>query len=387
MDLLGQTIGQYQLIELIHQGENTVYKGFDPRLNRYVAVKVLSPARAGNPAFVEQFLQDMQFISGLEHPNLLPIYDFGQQAELLYIVSRYIETGTLQDQLQQYYIPAKAQQIIRPVAQALDYIHSRATIHGNLKPANILMDIQGQPLLTDLGYSQGLDIGGQAQAYLSPEQTRGEQIDRRTDVFALGALLYELVIGQAPPVGTAPSPRSIRPDLPVGLEQIILRAMAPQPDQRFQSAGEMSKALNAALTPQAVPAAQPAPPAPAPQPAPAPVAQPDKSRSTNWAAIVIGLVVVCLLVTICSGMFAYFGLGSQDSAISPVLVPIFFENPTDAPDSTSPDAPPAAEEPAAPEPPAEQPPPEEPPTEEPAPEEPPAEEPAPEEPPEGGDGG
>jgi serine/threonine-protein kinase len=385
MDLLGQNIGQYQLVELIHQGENMIYKGFDSRMNRNVAVKVLPPARATNQAFVQQFQQDMQRISGLENAHILPMYDYGQQNDLLYIVSRYIDTGTVQDRLSQYYIPTRAQQLIAPIAQALDYMHSRGVVHGNIKPANILIDAQGQPLLTDFGYTQGLDIGGRDRAYLSPEQARGEPIDRRTDVYALGALLYELVIGQAPPVGGGPGPRSIRPDLPVAVEQVILKAMAPYPDQRFQSAGELSTALNAAVTPQAAPVAQPVQPAPAPTsvPPPAPAAQPESKGGTNWVMILIGVAVVCLLAVICSGLFAYFGVTSQDSSESPLLVPIFIGDPTDTPGPTEPEVPPTSEEPPAPEPPPEEPPPEEPP----APEEPPPEESPAEEQPEGGEGG
>ncbi|MDH3675974.1 MAG: serine/threonine protein kinase, partial [Anaerolineae bacterium] len=317
---------------------------------------------------------------------ILPVYDYGQQADLLYIVSRYIETGTVQDRLSQYYIPTRAQQLIAPVAQALDYMHGRGVVHGNIKPANILLDAQGQPLLTDFGYTQGLDVGGRDRAYLSPEQARGEPIDRRTDVYALGALLYELVIGQPPPLGGGPGPRSIRPDLPVAVEQIILKAMAQYPDQRFQSAGELSNALNAALASQAAPVVQPVQPAPAPVPTPAPppapTAPPESKGGTNWAMILIGVAVVCLLAVICSGLFAYFGLNSQDSE-SPVIVPVFIEDSTDTPGSTSPDVPPAPEEPAAPEPPPEEPAPEEPPV----PEEPPPEEPPAEEQPEGGEGG
>jgi serine/threonine-protein kinase len=388
-NLVGQTLGQYQLIETIHDGANTVYKGFQPGMNRYVAVKVLDSTQAGNPAFVQQFQQDMQFIASLEHPGLLPVLDYGQQDEWLYLVTRHVESGTLQDRLTQgyQYNIQQAKQLIHPIADALDYLHSKGAVHGNLKPANILIDQQGQPLLTDFGYTQGIDVGQQENAYLSPEQARGEPIDRRTDfyVYALGALLYELVIGQPPPVGGGPGPRSIRPDLPVAVEQVILKAMAQYPDQRFQSAGELSNALSAALAPQAapVPVAQPVQPAPAPAPAPQPAlaAQPESKGGTNWVMILIGVAVVCLLAVICSGLFAYFGVTSQDSSESPLLVPIFIGGPTDTPGPTEPEVPPAPEEPPVPEPPPEEPPPEEPPVQEPPAEEPPAEEPPAEQPP------
>jgi serine/threonine-protein kinase len=107
-NLVGQTIGQYQIVELIHQGENTIYKGFQAKMNRYVAVKVLNPSLAANPAFVQTFQQNMQRITGLQHSNILPIYDYGQQEELFFIVSQYIETGTLKDRLPPAFSPQQA---------------------------------------------------------------------------------------------------------------------------------------------------------------------------------------------------------------------------------------------------------------------------------------
>jgi serine/threonine protein kinase len=387
MDLLGKTLGQYQLIEIIHQGENVVYKGFQPELNRYVAVKILPPARARDPAFVQQFRKDMELIRSLKQPNILPLYTYGQQEGLLFLVTRYIETGTLQERLPEYYTPARTPQIVSPVADALAYIHGRGAIHGNLKPANILIDPQRQPLLADFGYSQGVDLGGQDNAYLSPEQLQGGLVDWRTDIYALGALLYRMVVGETPLLGGVPSPRLQRPDLPVEVEQVILRAMAQYPDQRFQSAGELSRDLEAAVVLPVV--AQPMAPAPAVQAAAVPA--PGPSISNYWLPLLLGVAVVCLLGVVCAGALAYMSLGSQDSTESPVILPVFIG------DSTATPGPPPAEvpsptvqapvdqptqeaivEPTAPEPTEELPPPEptqEPPTPEPTPEVPPEQQP------------
>jgi len=122
-DLTGQTIGEYQIIEPIHQGENTVYKGFQASMNRYVAVKVLNPSLAANPAFVQTFQQNMQRITGLQHPNILPIYDYGQQGELFYIVFQYVEIGTLKDRLPPAFTPQQAQAMLNPIVEALDYTY------------------------------------------------------------------------------------------------------------------------------------------------------------------------------------------------------------------------------------------------------------------------
>jgi serine/threonine protein kinase len=328
MDLLGQTLGQYQLIEVIHQGENMVYKGFQPEQNRYVAVKILPPARARDPVFVQQFRKDMELIRSLKQPNILPIYTYGQQQGLLFLVTPYIKTGPLHERLPEYYTPARAPQIVSPVAGALTYIHSRGAIHGNLKPANILIGAQRQPLLADLGFSQGLDLGGRDEAYLSPEQLQDGLVDRSTDIYALGALLYRMVVGETPPVGGGGSPRLKRPDLPVDVEQVILRAMAQYPEQRFQSAGELSQALDTAVALPPV-VAQPIAPAPAAQPAAAPT--PASSTSNYWLPLLLGVAVVCLLGVVCAGALAFAGLGSQDSTESPVILPVFFGDPTATP--------------------------------------------------------
>ena len=295
-NLAGQTLGQYQILEIIHTGANTVYKGFQPGMNRYVAVKVLDSSQTGNPAFVQQFQQDMQFIAGLEHPGLLPVLDYGQQTEWLYLVTRHVESGTLQDRLSQsyQYNLQQAQQLIRPIADALDYLHSQGAVHGNLKPANILIDPQGQPLLTDFGYTQGIDVGQQENAYLSPEQTQGGTVDRRTDVYALGVLLYHMLTGETPVPGVVPTPRLKRPDLPVEVEQIILTAMAQYPDQRYPSARDFNHALETVVRPQPAPVPITVPPPPAVQAAP----QPEPEKKGSSPLIWVGLAVVILLVSI-----------------------------------------------------------------------------------------
>ncbi len=322
MDLQGETIGKYQLIELIHQGQNTIYKGFQLSMNRYVAVKVLSPSLAADPAFVQGFNKDMGRVAGLTHPNLLSIYDYGQQDGQLYIVSRYVETGTLKDRLPPAFSPQQAQAMITPIAEVLAYLHSQGVVHGNLKPSNILIDPQGQPLLADIGYSQGIDADGLESVYLSPEQAQGTFADERTDVYALGALLYQMLIGEPPPPGAAPSPRSRRPDLPLEVEAVILKAMAQNPDQRFQTPGQFSQALTTALAPKAAPVAQPAyqsaPPLQAAPPPPQPAPEP-KRGTPSWLIFLLGgLAILCLLAALLGvGIFAGGGLDQGASEPAP----------------------------------------------------------------------
>jgi len=326
-NLVGKTLGQYQLVEIIHQAENTVYKGFQPALNRYVAVKVLNPARSQDLQFAQQFRQDMQQLVSIEHPNILTIYDYGQAEGVLYMVSRFIETGSLQDRLPPAFEPQQAQTILNQITDALGVLHSRGITHGNLKPSNILIDELGQPVLTDFGYTQGIDASTpQENVYLSPEEAQGGQFDQRTDIYALGVLLYHLLIGQPPPVGTVPTPRAVKPDLSPALEKVILKAMAQYPDQRFQSAAEFSYALNAALPHQGAPVVAPAPVAVT---ADAPEPEPEKHSGLGW--LLTGVVIVgFLLLAGCLLFMLIFNPGDGGTPAQPA--PTVTPAPTPEPD-------------------------------------------------------
>ena len=309
-NLVGQTVGQYQLVELIHQGENTVYKAFQPSTDRYVAVKMLSPARRGDPAYVQQFQQDMQVAATLQHPNILSIYDFGQYNQYLYTVTPYVDGGTVETNMGQFTEATQAQKLIETLSGALEFMHGRGVIYGNLKPANILLDRQGQPLLTDYGYSQGIDVGLAENAYLSPELIQNGTLDRRTDTYALGMLLYELLTGQVPQPGTMPNLRLYRPDLPVGVEQVILKAVAPEPDQRFQTAAELNQALKTALGLAPVPPLQTAPPPPA---QPEAVAVEPGSKRSWWLAGGVAILLLALLA-LCAGLVWFNWFGGEESS-------------------------------------------------------------------------
>jgi serine/threonine protein kinase len=304
----GRTIGGYQLIEIIDRGGRSfVFKGFQPKMNRYVAVKVLSPAASDDMAIVEQFKQQGELLGQMTHRNILPIYDTGQDGKVVYRASRYVETGTVRDQLSRFYDARQAQQIIFYIAEALDYIHGRGYIHGNLKPGNIFLDEQNRPLLTDFGFAQRL--GAVPSVYNSPEQTEGGAVDRRTDIYALGVLLYEMLVGEPPESGVVASPRAKRPDLPAEVDTVVFKAMAQNPDDRFQSANEFSRAMQTALRPKTPPTqpvqTQQAQPAPTPTPAPPP------KRENSWLVFLLGGAFVFILI-ICGILFAMGAFGDGD---------------------------------------------------------------------------
>jgi serine/threonine protein kinase len=286
-DLIGKTIGQYQIIEQISANEFAlVYKGFDPKLSRYVAVKVLTPAQAQDPSVVEAFNQYAELAASIQHPNILPVFDSGQENGLYCLVTPFMEKGSIADNLIAYTNPQQVVDLIHALLPGLQAIYQQGYIHGNLEPNNILLNAQGLPLLSD--FAVNFRKSKQPTPYNSPEQVQGGPVDSRTDVYALGIIVYQLLVGKAPVPGAALNLQSARPDVPKNLEQVILKATAQNPDQRYQTPGEFQNALVDAmqLTSQ--------PPAPTPTPQLSPSPAPER-RGINWTGIVVGGILVVLL--------------------------------------------------------------------------------------------
>ncbi len=343
-DLLGRTIGPYQLVEAIDEtGAALVYKGFQPSMNRYVALKVLKPGAARDPAIMQAFMQTGELAAQIQHPNILPVYDSGQAEGVYYRATPFIESGSLRDNLGLFYEPRQALILIDGINQGLEAIYSRGYVHGNLKPTNILLDEQRRPLLSDFGLAR--HPGAAPTPYDSPEQVQGGVVDRRTDVYALGVLLYEVLVGEPPPSGVIASPRARRPDLPESIERVIFKAMAQNPDARFQSPAEFRNALDAALRPVAPPVQPAAPPPPsAGQPQAAP---PPAKKGTNWLAIILGvalLAVLCLCVVLVGPRVLDYVAGRTPEPTQPievtVVLPTREERPTREPPPTEPEQPP-----------------------------------------------
>jgi serine/threonine protein kinase len=299
-ELSGRTIDEYQLIDTIDEGGAAlVYRGFQPSMNRYVAIKVLKPHAARDVATVQRFRQSAELTAQMQHPNILPVYDIGQTEGTIYRVSALAEGGTLRDDLAWFQDTTQAVEIMKQLTAALEYIHARGYVHGNLKSTNVLLDAQRRPLICDFGLVQL--VGGAPTPYMSPEQVQGGAVDQRSDVYALGVLLYEMLVGEPPPPGVVASLRGRRPDLPVAIERVVLKAMAQNPDLRFQSAAEFQNALEMAIAPPVQPPAPKLEPAPAPATTatPAPTVsqsvQLEQPKGTNWAAIILGVLVVGLL--------------------------------------------------------------------------------------------
>jgi len=205
---VGQTLGAYTILSKIGQGGMAVvYKAYEPALDRYVAIKILPPLLASDPGFSARFENEAKAIAKLNHPNILPIYSFGQQSNISYLVMRFIQAGTLKERMGRPLDLPYISEIMHQVADAMHYAHENGIIHRDIKPSNILMANEHWPLLTDFGLAKMMEsaahltatgVGIGTPAYMSPEQAQGLPVDRRTDIYSLGIMLYEMVIGKVP---------------------------------------------------------------------------------------------------------------------------------------------------------------------------------------------
>jgi len=308
-DLAGRRLGQYQLRQVIRRGGmSTVYLGYQPSLDRLVAVKVL--AFPGDPEFAARFEREARSIAALQHPNILAVYDYGEEEDQAYLVVQYVEDGrTLVDLLREPQPPLRCLELLERVLAGLGYAHERGIVHRDVKPSNILMASPDWPMLADFGIAklllesdrepitrQGFIVG--TAAYMAPEQGFGLPVDARTDLYSAGVVLFEMLTGRVPfkadtpmaaMVAAAYEPppplKELNPQLPGELEAVVLRALAKDPAERYQSADEMAAALRTVRGELQQPAASDFVPPPArngtngPGLGQAPVKEPSQRRS------------------------------------------------------------------------------------------------------------
>src|SRR3990170_5007223 len=288
MDLTpGQTIGQYRIVQKIGEGGmGAVYKADQPSIPRAVVIKVLGSAFAEAPDARDRFRRELDMITRLEHPHILPVYDYGEIDGNPYIVMRYMTGGSLQDRLQSgEWTRSEGLRLLDQVALALDFAHDRGIIHRDLKPGNVLVDDAGNAYLADFGLAksisgtQDLTATGStlgSPAYMSPEQARGEKLTRQSDIYAFAVLVYRMLAGRLPfeadtawgfitaHLSEEPVPiRRYAPDLPPAVEAVLADGLAKDPLARPERATDLMASLRAGPTAGAdVPPAPPAPAAP-----------------------------------------------------------------------------------------------------------------------------
>jgi tRNA A-37 threonylcarbamoyl transferase component Bud32 len=326
----GENVGPYRVMEQLGQGGMaTVYKAYHAALDRYVAIKVLHPAFLQDPNFLKRFQREAKAVARLEHPNIVPVYDFAEHAGQPYLVMKYIEGDTLKARLRSGRLSKEeGLHIVEAAGSALSYAHHRTILHRDIKPSNLLLSTDGSIYLADFGLARMGEAGESTLSaeimlgtpqYISPEQARGEKnLDAGTDIYSFGVVLYEMVVGRVPfnadtPFSIIhdhiykplPIPSRINPRVPPEVERVLLKSLAKERADRYGTVDEMVAAFREAVTGTSAPIVAPRLPTPAPgsegpqsngrleaglpgEPAP----PPRRRRRWLWAAG--GLTLACL---------------------------------------------------------------------------------------------
>ncbi len=342
------SLGKYQIIQEIGRGGmGVVYKGYDPILKRTVAIKLLAPHLIWEKEFVDRFERESRAAAQLDHPNIIHIFDVGQEESHYYLVMSYLSGPSLKQLLGERgrLSPTEAQPILRQLANALDYAHGKGLVHRDVKSANVMFNELGQAVLTDFGLvkaaqeskltSYGAFMG--TPQYMAPEQAKGENVDGRADQYALGIIAFEVLTGKVPfdadttPAvlykqvnDSPPAATELCRDLPPAIESVLGRALAKSPAGRYASCTEFVKALEQALLPVASPqqaagsslfnpvfALSPQPTVPA------------HKTSSRWLVPTIGaggvaLVIITLLVLSGAGLRACSGMVPATTTPAPM---------------------------------------------------------------------
>ncbi|TES91312.1 MAG: serine/threonine protein kinase, partial [Anaerolineales bacterium] len=361
----GEQVGPYRIMEKLGRGGMaTVFKAYHANLDRYVAIKVLHPAFMEDPNFLARFEREAKVVAMLEHPHIIPVYDFAENEGRTYLVMKFVEGETLKASLNKKPLtPEEGVQVIEAMGEALSYAHREGILHRDVKPSNVMMADDGKIFLTDFGLARIASAGESTLSsdmmigtpqYISPEQAMGKRdLDEGTDIYSFGVLIYELVVGQVPFISDTPFsiihdhiytplplPRSVNPNVPEVIERLLLKALTKEREHRFKTIDEMVAAFKLAIggeplpdtwvdpatytPPDAISAAFPTPPPTQTLETPQPGT--GKPRRRRWwlpIPIVLGL---CLVVFIAISI-----LNQDEPAQQPTPPPDTIVEATEAP--------------------------------------------------------
>ncbi|MFQ5724168.1 MAG: protein kinase [Terriglobia bacterium] len=361
-----QTLGRYEILEELGRGAmGIVYKAYDPVLDRLLALKTVQVTATGKERqeLVRRLRQEAQAAGRLDHPNLITVFDAGETAGLCYIAMQFIKGPTLAQLMKDRPLLPLPQilALFDQVCEGLHYAHERGIVHRDLKPSNLLITREGQAKIVDFGIAKlvesshtttGLILG--TPSYMSPEQAQGTRLDRRSDIFSLGAILYELFSGEKAFPGNNPTAilykilhadpiplRTLTPSLDPALDRIVRKALAKDPFRRYQTCQELQRDVKAFSQPRPAPAPLPSPArAPAPRPQPPPQPQPRPARSG-------GRIVFLLLLLALAGAWGWQQdvLSSWSTLLQPPPIPPALPT-SPAPPGSLPDVAPKPAEPS-----------------------------------------
>lgn len=338
---IGENVGPYRVTAQLGQGGMaTVYKAYHASLDRYVAIKVMHAAFKEDSTFLARFQREARVLARLEHPNIVPVYDFADHAGQPYLVMKYVEGDTLKARMANGIVSTEEiLKVVDAVGAGLAYAHKQGVLHRDIKPSNVIITPDGQYYLSDFGLARIATAGESTLSqdtmlgtpnYISPEQAKGvSDLDGRTDVYSFGVLLYEMIVGRVPYSGDTPFaiihdhiysplplPSVVNPDVPEPVERVLLKALAKERDDRYADAPALVAAFHQALEeagalPQATPVAptprgasstvtRRAPAAAATVVAPPAAAKPEspaaqKKSGSPWVWIVVGGIVLVAL--------------------------------------------------------------------------------------------
>lgn len=331
---VGENVGPYRIIEQLGQGGMaTVYKAYHPSLDRYVAIKVLHQAFNEDSTFIGRFQREARVVAKLEHPNIVPVYDYAEHENRPYLVMKFIEGDTLKSHLNKGPLSSQMiEQVVDSVGSALGYAHKQGILHRDIKPSNVLIAVDGTMYLADFGLARIAQAGESTLSadsimgtpqYISPEQAMGKKdLDSGTDIYSFGVMLYEMVVGQVPfnadtPFSIIhdhiytplPLPMDVNPDVPEPVQRVLLKALAKDRQDRYATVEELIQAFKGAwkvaglpmqgtsitMKPRSVKNPVTVPRAEAASPRTAVAHRQEKKRPSSWIWIAVGIVgIVCV---------------------------------------------------------------------------------------------